>query len=211
MVAPPSLTTTTLNADRNLYWGDLHVHTALSFDAYSMGVRSGPDDAYIYMKGGTIEHGLGYPIRAQRPLDFGAVSDHGEYLGVAQKLAGDQASANLREIMLSGNPVRITWNFLHTILSQVSSSESRNDTFGVAGMQDVSRQAWQEVIDSAERHNIPGEFSTFIAYEWTSMPEEDNLHRNIIYTTNKVPSFPFTALDSENPAALWAALDKQRE
>lgn len=210
--APPAKPAVPFSETRNVFWGDLHIHTSLSFDAYTMGVRALPDEAYTYMKGGTIEHGMGYAIKASRPLDFGAVTDHAEFLGVAREMdKGNDGSNELRAVMETGNPLRITLNFLMTIFSQMGSSETRLETFGQPGMETVSRAAWQEIIDSAERHNTPGVFTSFIAYEWTSMPNEDNLHRNVIYKTSKVPDYPVTSLESDNPEDLWDTLDRQRE
>ncbi len=210
--APPKKPAVNFRKTRNVFWGDLHIHTSLSFDAYTMGVRAMPDEAYTYMKGGTIEHGMGYAIRAERPLDFGAVTDHSEFLGVAREMDPDKSGKNtLREVMETGSPLRITFNFFRTIYSQMGSSETRKETFGQAGMEEVSLSAWQEVIDSAERHNNPGVFSSFIAYEWSSMPNEDNLHRNVIYKNSQVPAFPYSSLDSDNPEDLWDALDQQRQ
>lgn len=209
---PPTRPSVAASPTRNLLWGDLHVHTSLSYDAFTMGTRTLPDDAYRFMKGGTIEHALGYPIRATRPLDFAAVTDHAEYLGVARHLAEGGAAelAELREALRSGSRLRTTWVFLTRIGSQMGSRELREETFGVEGMEAVSRAAWREVVEAAERHDDPGRFTTFVAYEWSSMPNERNLHRNVIYGTDRVPEFPFSSRDSEDPEDLWRALDEQR-
>ena len=192
---PPEKLTVARNENRTVFWGDLHIHTSLSYDAYTLGVRAMPDEAYTYMKGGTIEHGMGYAIRAKRPLDFGAVTDHAEFLGVARELGKNSASENsLREVMETGNPLRITLNFLVTVFSQMSSSEKRQESFGQPGMESVSRASWQEIIDTAERHNSPGIFTSFIAYEWTSRPKEYNRHCNGIDKTRQVPDFPCSML-----------------
>ena len=65
------------NIDRNAYYGDVHVHTKYSFDAYVFGVTASPDDAYKYAKGEGIAHPLGYEMKLQEPLDFYSVTDHG--------------------------------------------------------------------------------------------------------------------------------------
>ncbi len=209
---PPAKALVDYRENRNVFWGDLHIHTGLSYDAYTSGTRTLPDDAYRFMKGGTIEHGMGYPIRLLRPLDFGAVTDHAEYLGVPRHLDRDSGNENrLRMLMESGSPLRITFNFLVTVFTKLGSAEAREKAFVFPGMEEVSRQAWRQIIDVADKHNDPGRFTAFIGYEWTSMANGDNLHRNVIYKDSNVPEFPFTSRDSDNPEDLWRALGVQRD
>ncbi len=213
-IPPPTRETVAFFPQKNLLWGDLHVHTALSYDAYTLGTRALPDDAYTYMKGGTIMHALGYPIRAGRPLDFGAVTDHAEYLGIPRYLAGEERDVpeeRMIAALKAGNSLSYTALVLYDVYTQMASREKREETFGRDDLAHVSRATWQEVIDAAERHNAPGRFTTFIAYEWSSMPNERNLHRNVIYRSTRVPDFPFSSLDSNNPEDLWRSLDAQRE
>ncbi|MEO1434825.1 MAG: DUF3604 domain-containing protein, partial [Bacteroidota bacterium] len=74
------------NEDRNAYFGDLHVHTSWSFDAFIYNVRSSPKDAYNFGKGKPIPHFVAYKIQLQRPLDFMAVTDHSEYMGILMRM-----------------------------------------------------------------------------------------------------------------------------
>lgn len=209
---PPAREAVAWSPTRHLLWGDLHVHTALSYDAFTTGTRTLPDDAYTHMKGGTIEHALGYPIRAKRPLDFGAVTDHAEYLGIPlhETDGGVSETEALRAALRSGSPLRATWYFLSQTYQKMSSAEKREEQFGAPGLEHVSRAAWQQIIEAAERHDDPGRFTTFVAYEWSSMPAERNLHRNVIYASRAVPDEPFSSRDSEDPEDLWRALDEQR-
>ncbi len=209
---PPAKEAVAFDANRHLLWGDLHIHTSQSYDAYTMGTRALPDDAYTYMKGGAIEHALGYAIQARRPLDFGAVTDHAEYLGIARAMDEDAATSGsrLREVVASGSPLRISLHYLRVTLGQMRSLETREATFGQSGMEALSKTAWQENAAAARRHDDPGRFTTFVAYEWTSMPDDENLHRNVIYASDRVPDRPYSSRDSEDPEDLWAALEDQR-
>ncbi len=208
--APPPKPAVAPNAQRNLLWGDLHIHTSYSTDAYLLGVRATPDDAYVFARGGTIGHGAGYPIRIDRPLDFAAVTDHSEYMGVArldESRTLPLEERSLRERLLNDGPLSLTVALLRTV-GQVTGLET------YAGSSEAERivlDAWQHTIDTANAHNEPGVFTALIGYEWTSTPDGQNLHRNVIYRDTHVPERPFTSVDSENPEDLWQALDGQRE
>lgn len=206
-VEPPVKPRVLHNAERQLLWGDLHIHTSLSTDAFVMGVRSLPDDAYRFAKGGEIEHAAGYGIRISRPLDFAAVTDHSEYLGVvrAQNPKLPLSERSLRERLVNDSPLRTTIAWIKTMVGF-------NPRLGIVeGAEVMSKDAWQDIIDSAERNNDPGRFSSFVGYEWSSMPDKNNLHRNVIYRSNAVPELPYSSLISQNPEDLWAALEAQRE
>ena len=195
------------NLAGNLYWGDLHIHTSFSTDAYTSGVRATPDDAYTFVKGGEIKHAAGYGIKLKRPLDFAAVTDHSEYLGVLKATKPDLPlnRRDLRDRLLNDGPLQ------NTIMVAQSLLGFDLENAIVPGWEDISGAAWKEIVATAQRHNNPGRFTAFVGYEWTSMPGERNLHRNIIYRAAKVPGLPYSSVDSEDPRDLWAALGQQRE
>lgn len=205
-VPPPEKAIVAEDPRRTVFWGDLHIHTSLSTDAFMMGVRTLPDDAYTFARGGEIAHGAGYGIRLSRPLDFAAVTDHSEYLGVVRHLDPELplSSRSLRERLLHDSRLRNTVAFIRTMWGFDLENAK------VPGADAISRDAWQTIIDSAERHNDPGRFTTFIGYEWSSMPGERNLHRNVIYRGTAVPDLPYSSVDSEDPRDLWTALEAQR-
>lgn len=194
---------------RNVYFGDLHVHTRNSYDAYLFSVRATLDDAYVYAKGGTIKHPMGYDLRlGSGPLDFLAVADHAEYLGVLPAI--DTPGTKYSEVpyakdLFSDDRGEV----LSAFVRFVDSLESGERLSELADMSAVT-SAWQETIRSAERHNDPGRFTSFIAYEYTSLPGIRNLHRNVIFASAKVPAMPYSALESQNPEDLWRWMENQR-
>ena len=203
----PEKKATDFNPDKNLYWGDLHIHTGFSTDAYTNGVRATPDDAYTFVRGGEIRHAAGYGIKLKRPLDFAAVTDHSEYLGVLLATSPDLPlnRRGLRERLLNDGALQNTWMQFRSMWG----FDLENAV--VPGWEKITASAWQEIIASAERNNLPGRFTSFVGYEWTSMPGERNLHRNVIYRSTAVPDIPYSSVDSEDPRDLWAALELQRD
>lgn len=195
---------TTTNGERNLYFGDLHIHTSLSTDAYVMGVRSMPDDVYRFAKGQTLEHAAGYPIRIDRPLDFAAVTDHSEYLGqaAARRIDVPTTRTPLREILLEGNLFSITWAWLRSTLA----IRSQGFAVGMDALDnEINRAAWLETIAAAQRHYEPQRFTSFIGYEWSASVGDiaTHIHRNVIYRTEQVSALPFSSMDSSRPEDLW--------
>ena len=198
------------NSERNAYFGDLHVHTGLSFDAYLGNVRTLPEDAYRFARGETITHANGMPVRLLGPpLDFVAVTDHAEYLGAmreandpARRLSKDPLAAGL----FSENPAEANAAFF-----RVLARYRANDMPEGFKAPDVIGRAWGIVQDAAEKYNEPGRFTTFVGYEFTSEPGGLNLHRNVLFRSATVPEFPFAALESEDPEDLWKKMEQWRE
>ena len=187
--------------NREALFGETHVHTKLSFDAFIFGNRNVPDDAYRYAKGEAIKHPAGFEMKLPAPLDFQAITDHAMYLGMVPAMF-DQTS------MVANHPVSLA-------LREAKSAGERRTAFGkmlpYIGQQveddllnmDIVRSAWAQTIAAAERHNDPGKFTAFTAYEYTSSQDTfENLHRNVIFEGD-APSEPFSRLISKNPENLW--------
>ena len=200
------------NPLRNVYFGDLHTHTNFSYDAFLNGTRATPDDAYRYAQGEPLTHAAGFEIQLDRPLDFFAVTDHASFLGMLPAMLdpGQEASRHPDAELAR----RIAAGELTGAERGAAYADIRAHTLGTRdGLLDldVVRSAWRETIAAAERHNDPGRFTTFIAYEFTGSPENQNLHRNVIFRGSAAPEVPFSRLDSFNPEELWAWMDRNRE
>ncbi|MBI1200788.1 MAG: DUF3604 domain-containing protein [Phenylobacterium sp.] len=207
--APPTQHLPGYNPDRNAYFGDLHVHTGLSFDAYIFNVRATPDDAYRFAKGEAIGHARGFKIRlAGGPLDFTAVTDHSEYMG-AMREAADPNSPLSKEPIVDGlfspDPKKIGEAFARVVAA--SHAGQMPASFSAP---EVAGRAWTEVREAAARNYQPGKFTTFVGYEFTSAPDGRNLHRNVIFRSEKTPALPYTARMSANPEDLWRTMDAWR-
>ncbi len=200
----PSRVRIPANPVRNAWFGDLHVHTSYSTDAFIFGVRALPDDAYHFAKGGTIAHGAGYPISLSKPLDFLAVTDHAEFLGTARAANPDVPSVRrpLRDILQGGNRLDFSRYWAESVALMTSGTFAAFGENRAAG-----RAAWEDTIAAANRHDDPGIFTAFIGYEWSSI----GIHRNVVYGSQRVPNRPFSSVDSRRPQDLWRALEAQNE
>jgi hypothetical protein len=201
------------NPDRNPYFGEEHIHTSWSLDAWVMGNRiTSPDDALKYAQGQTIKHPLGYDIKIETPMDFMGVTDHSEYVGVT-KQANTPGSyvSKLPEaqpmIMKDPNSAEEQQRVFLYLLSLTSKPPIK------AFMSpQVAVPVWKENVKYAEENNHPGKFTAFCSYEWTSMPNNRNLHRNIFFRDcTHIPDMPFSSMDDNHPEALWKWMDSQRK
>jgi hypothetical protein len=201
------------NPDRDAYFGETHLHTSWSVDAWVFGNRiTGPEDAYKYAQGQTIKHPLGYDITIDTPLDFMGVTDHSEYVGVTKE-ANTPGSAiskmpEAQPLILKdpNNPQEMQKVFLYLL-----SLTSRPPIKAFMSRQ-VAGTIWKENVQIADANNHPGKFTAFCSYEWTSMPDNRNLHRNIFFRDcANVPPMPYSALDSSHPEDLWNWMDTQRK
>ncbi len=201
------------NPDRNAYFGDEHIHTSWSVDAWLMGNRlTGPDDALKYAQGQTIKHPLGYDIKIDTPMDFMGVTDHSEYVGVTKE-ANTPGSATSKlpaaQPLILKDPnnnvdVQKVFTYLVNMLAGAPVKALMSP--------EVAGSIWKENVKIADQNNHPGKFTAFCSYEYTSAPDNRNLHRNIFFRDcAHVPVMPYSALDSWHPEDLWKWMDAQRK
>ena len=234
-----SVTCADYNIYGNAYFGDTHVHTTYSVDAFSQGTDTTPDQAYRFARGEQIgfhpfDQQTGQPTRfaqIDRPLDFAVVTDHAELFGersicldVTHPLYNEPECVTLRE--RTGDSL-VSWNVL---LGAQPNAVQRFDWCGPDGSVCTSAlgDTWQEMQDAAATHYTAGAtqadpvqdctFTTFIGYEWTGAPtgayghggiETLNMHRNVIFRNSIVPDRPSTYLDNGYPENLWASLQAE--
>ncbi len=199
----------TAPADRVALFGDMHIHTMYSHDAFMGTVRTTPDDAYRYARGEAIPHPSGESIRLSgAPLDFLAVTDHAEYLGALAALIDPDSPTYghpSTEDLLSGEGrgARARLGALSRLRELGRAGDPINGP-------EVRASAWQRVIDAAERHNDPGRFTALIGYEYTMGVGGRHVHRNVIFRGSEAPELPFSSLDGD-PEDLWNWLDGLRD
>jgi len=213
------------SAETKLYWGDTHVHTSYSFDVYLFGTfNATPDTAYRFARGLPVVSPVTQTRwQLSRPLDFLVVADHAEALGSMMKLysGGDPAFARTRtgqamlEVGASRKPEDLTraYSMLAGTASGLANpfGLTMKDFYADLHGGDKRRNAWQEMIDAAERYNQPGVFTALIGWEWSSQPDGANLHR-VVFTPQggeiARQFLPFSFLESGDPENLWRWLEE---
>lgn len=196
--------------NRQVLFGETHLHTVLSFDSYVFGNRNTPDDAYRYAKGETIKHPAGFDMTLTEPLDFQSVTDHAIYLGMLPAMHDPKLPVSKHPISLEMRKAKTPADRLtafQKLFPYLTKSDKPDDLVDV----EIMKSAWQEIVETANRHNEPGKFTTLIGYEYTSGPQNQNLHRNVFFRGAKAPTLPFSRIMSPNPEDLWAWMDVLRE
>jgi hypothetical protein len=200
------------NPLKDAYFGEQHVHTSYSLDAYIGGEALTPDDAYRFAKGGAVTvYGKSHSIG--RPLDFVAITDHAEYLGemYAAQVESSPGYDDPKLVELRGLDKfeeQEAW-FLKYVVSNNRSGKPQHTDFYPGD--DALHNGWKVMVDTAERHYVPGTFTTIPAFEWSAAPKGGNMHRNVFFRDAKVPRLPISAVDTSDEEELWKWLAEQEK
>lgn len=201
------------NPDREAFFGETHIHTSWSLDAFALGnMLADPGHAYRYFKGEPIKHPMGFDVKIDTPLDWAGVTDHSEYAGVIN-LANEAGTAVSKLAVAEPLVLKArTREEMERVALYAINTLASGPPIPALMAPEIAGSVWKRNIAFAEEANQPGKFTTFCSYEWTSMPSNMNLHRNVFFKDcAKVPAMPFSALDSKHPVDLWHWMDGQRE
>lgn len=221
--APAEPRCTEFDPERNVYWGDLHIHTSYSMDAYIFDTRLTPADAYAFARGEKRslppldDQGRGtVPYQIGRPLDFAAVTDHADAFGGVRLCTDPEAPAYDTPLCKS----------YRRPFAPTSVGEGTKDITGrVASLNSVplcgeggelcraaAIDTWQDLQKAAAKYDDDApscDFTTFIAYEHTATPDLTKIHRNVIFRNDQVIEKPISYSDEPTALGLWKELDRQ--
>jgi hypothetical protein len=217
---------------RRLLWGDTHLHTSYSFDAFLNGNHTAdPDVAYRYAKGLPVIHPYNRTrVRIETPLDFLVVSDHAEFYGgirdiydegiqdpdpnIIESLLYWYNVRQIRQAIDEGRGPEYFASLLPVAEDPVEAAKRWSAETGAKtppGADVSKRNAWARLRTIADAHNDPGRFTAFLGWEWSSIPGGANLHRVVLTDASgeRAGGFlPFSSADSPFPEDLWAWLEK---
>jgi hypothetical protein len=197
----------------DVYFGDTHVHTALSADAGGSGTRLQPRETYRFARGEQVISNTGQPVKLSRPFDFYMITDHSDAMGAITDIIGgapnilaDPHGAEYYKAFNAGGEEalraaqRLIAEFAQGKVSPALNYQPGNPAY---------KRVWDDLIQAADEYNDPGVFTTFIAFEWTSLVSGNNLHRNVIFRDGPERAGqiePYTTtppFGSPNPRDLW--------
>ena len=210
------------SALKNAYFGDMHNHTSYSLDAYNFGTRTDPAQSYAFATGAAVDIGLGYdPDTNEVPgplgvtigvsggrLDFGAVTDHSEWLATDYGCTADPASP-----FYDSHYCTVLRSAKNGPVAEIPCLGFNDAT--QTGCLAEQTTAWAAENQATEAANAACSFTSFHAYEWTyslGTTDDDSkqtLHRNVFFRNANVPSVPLDAYDYPSSPTLWAALADQ--
>jgi hypothetical protein len=209
------------NPLRNVYFGELHCHTAYSLDGFVAGALNTPDDAYSFGKGEgrPLIVGSKHIVKLKVPLDFMAVTDHSEWMGEMSMILDEDFDVDNPEFQqklethradhAAGGGIKAA---MEVVMTGMVSTRPSHQPYAEAedkSSREHLRSMWRYMVDTANKHYEPGKFTTFVGYEWSATPNGANLHRNVIFRTDNVPEAPLSYIDTQNPEDLWRWMQEQ--
>ncbi|WP_373006762.1 DUF3604 domain-containing protein [Hyphomonas sp.] len=208
----PSDCGTTPHDGTSLYWGDIHVHTAYSLDAYGFGTMATPADAYRFARGEPFTLG-GETMTLSRPLDFVAVTDHAEWLDIMY-ICTDPIKLHepycdrLRQNSTQATGSKVFGDYVIPTITQVKPQVTPvcedDPDLCMASLND----AWTRVQQQANEANDPCNFTALIGFEWSATPSYSHTHRNVIFRSESVVPFPIDYIRYPEVGKLWSMLDE---
>jgi len=196
-----------------VYWGETHLHTGLSLDAGLFGNILTPDDAYRFARGEEIKSSTGLPAKLGRPLDWLAVTDHTDMMGIAGDI--QKGAPNILAVpkgrewhegfKKGGRAAGEAAFDLITHFAQMKVPEQMLQDYAPGSR--ISKNIWEQIVDAAEKYNEPGKFTALIGYEWTSVPKGYNLHRNVILRDGAMRAKQVVPLTTQPPFGTTDPLD----
>ncbi len=196
------------------YWGDTHLHTDNSVDAFGFGVRLGPEDALRFASGEEVTATTGAQAQLSRPLDFLVIADHSDALGATRRLydaprwyvnwvIGDETVLRWYDMMHeSPEQSQLAIAELITAAANGTVPEALADPEQAA---ENTKDIWNTHLEMLDRYNDPGTFTAIAGFEWTRMPDGNNLHRVVMYrdgSERTSQTLPFPGL-STTAEQLW--------
>ncbi|MEZ7951889.1 MAG: DUF3604 domain-containing protein, partial [Halioglobus sp.] len=231
--APQPHVNQSYNALKNVYWGDLHVHTVESFDAVLFGTTLTIEDAYRFAQGESLRSAGGELMQLSRPLDFVAITDHAESFGLRTRC--DDTNLSLKENLncwLMETPNVVTFLLLKAVANEPAETPASNKAAGVyrnsvrshptqanfpictLDETDLERcyrdsnSDWSQYKRLADKYNQPGTLTVFSAYEYSPpLPDSGKHHRNVIFNGTGLPEHATSYFDVGNAIALWKVLE----
>ena len=194
-----------------VFWGDTHVHTSNSVDAFGFGNRLDPEAALRFGRGEEVTSTTGTKAKLARPLDFMVIADHAEGLGATKALY------DAPRLLITDPTMRRWYDMMHEgpegsqrAMAEILDARGRNDLpeamLNQADAAKRTRSVWNDHIDTVERYNEPGKFTAFLGFEYTLMQGGNNLHRNVIFRDgpDKVRTVaPIDPTYKETPEEIW--------
>lgn len=199
---------------KNLYWGDLHVHTAYSLDAYGYGTVATPADAYRFAKGDPIPLPDGTVVELARPLDFTAVTDHAEwfdlmYVCTHPLFEDDEYCRLMSEKSAPATGGEVFGNYVIPTITLEKPQITPICKDDPAKCLQATTSQWQRIQEQAHAAYDACNFTSFVGFEWSATPSYSHNHRNVIFANENVVDEAIDYIRYPDLDEFWRQLDRR--